>query len=218
LIAKANANPTYYLASNLNYSVTKKRLIMMTKNTSTTRSLVKKGLIIPVLTIIMFIFCTNIVAQVNEPHTTTKNIKKSFNSDRDQYYAGVRIIIKSSKNSVLVDKIYEELSLEEKNRYLPYIPKKNEQKSPTATQYKEFKNNAKYAIWIDNINIPNSKLNKYKSTDFVYFTGSSVLKNAKSKRFPQPFQYSLYTRDYFNKHLKNAHQKYSGTKITIYKS
>jgi beta-lactamase regulating signal transducer with metallopeptidase domain len=31
LISKANANPTYYLASNLNYSVTKKRLIMMTK-------------------------------------------------------------------------------------------------------------------------------------------------------------------------------------------
>jgi hypothetical protein len=31
LISKANANSTYYLASNLNYSVTKKRLIMMTK-------------------------------------------------------------------------------------------------------------------------------------------------------------------------------------------
>ncbi|MBB1192611.1 regulatory sensor-transducer, BlaR1/MecR1 family protein [Flavobacterium sp. SOK18b] len=63
LLSKANANPTFYLASNLNYLITKKRLLMMTKTTSQKISLVKKMTIIPVLSILLIAFCIKTVAR-----------------------------------------------------------------------------------------------------------------------------------------------------------
>ena len=63
LLSKANANPTLYLASNLNYSITKKRLLMMTKTTSQKISLVKKMTIIPVLGVLLIAFCIKTVAR-----------------------------------------------------------------------------------------------------------------------------------------------------------
>jgi len=49
LLEKASWNSNFYLASNLNFSVTKKRLIMMTKTTSRSRALLKKLALLPVL-------------------------------------------------------------------------------------------------------------------------------------------------------------------------
>ncbi len=55
LLSKANENQTFYLASNLNYLITKKRLIMMTKTTSKTKSLLKKAMLIPIVTALLFL-------------------------------------------------------------------------------------------------------------------------------------------------------------------
>ncbi|WP_432222780.1 M56 family metallopeptidase [Flavobacterium sp. TMP13] len=79
LLAKANANPTYYLASNLNFSVTKKRLLMMTKTTSKTNSWIKKSIVFPVLTGLVCLLCTKTVAQV--PKETNAEIKKSVTKE-----------------------------------------------------------------------------------------------------------------------------------------
>lgn len=68
LLSKANENQTFYLASNLNYSITKKRLLMMTKTTSKKLSLVKKMTIIPVLSVLLMAFCIKTVArEKNDP-------------------------------------------------------------------------------------------------------------------------------------------------------
>jgi beta-lactamase regulating signal transducer with metallopeptidase domain len=58
LVEKASWNNTFYLASNLNFLVTKKRLIMMTKTTSQSRALLKKLALIPVLAGLIFISCS----------------------------------------------------------------------------------------------------------------------------------------------------------------
>ena len=79
LISKANANPTYYLASNLNYSVTKKRLIMMTKTTSTTRAALKTGVLIPVITALVFSLCTKVVAQEKKSQNKKESTQQSTN-------------------------------------------------------------------------------------------------------------------------------------------
>ena len=63
LLQKGFGNPTIYLASNLNYLTTKKRLIMMTKNTSKKLALVKKFAITPILAALIYFFCIDIVAQ-----------------------------------------------------------------------------------------------------------------------------------------------------------
>ena len=63
LLSKANENQTFYLASNLNYLITKKRLLMMTKTTSKNISILKKMAIAPVLAVLLFSLCTETVAR-----------------------------------------------------------------------------------------------------------------------------------------------------------
>ncbi len=58
LLEKASWNSNFYLASNLNFLVTKKRLIMMTKTTSKSRALLKKLAVLPVLAGLIFISCS----------------------------------------------------------------------------------------------------------------------------------------------------------------
>jgi N-acetylmuramoyl-L-alanine amidase len=80
LLQKSSGNQTIYLASNLNYLVTKKRLIMMTKTTSKKIALLKKIAIVPILATLVYFFCIDIVAQekvVNGKPTLTEIPKKA---------------------------------------------------------------------------------------------------------------------------------------------
>ncbi|GEL10786.1 Signal transducer regulating beta-lactamase production, contains metallopeptidase domain [Flavobacterium glycines] len=217
LLSKANANPTYYLASNLNYSVTKKRLIMMTKTTSKSISFLKQIALIPLFTGITFFLCIETIAQNK---TTTATAQKKQNSEiikdqnRDRYYAGVRVIVKDYTRNIMINKVYEKLSIEEKRRYLgPPYPIK--QQLLPSTNFESYKDPNKYAIWIDGIHVPNNKLKNYKSSDFAHYSSSYVYKNARSKRFPQNYQCSLYTKKYFEENLKNSHLKFKNKSITI---
>lgn len=72
LIEKASDNKTIYLASNLNYLVTKKRLIMMTKHTPIATALFKKVALIPLFSGIIFFNCIKSTAQEN-PKTNGLN-------------------------------------------------------------------------------------------------------------------------------------------------
>jgi beta-lactamase regulating signal transducer with metallopeptidase domain len=69
LLEKASWNKTFYLASNLNYLVTKKRLIMMTKTTSQSRALLKKLALVPILTGTIFISCSKFETEVSSEKT-----------------------------------------------------------------------------------------------------------------------------------------------------
>ncbi|MEZ7500198.1 M56 family metallopeptidase [Flavobacterium sp. Arc3] len=123
LISKANANPTYYLASNLNYSVTKKRLIMMTKTTSTTTALFKKGLIIPLMTGLLFSLCTKVVAQEsNKKEESTATNKSTLFKN---YYDKTTFKVKDENGKVVADKKYADLTTKEKNLVPPFIYNKN---------------------------------------------------------------------------------------------
>ncbi len=216
LLSKANHNSAYYLTSNLNYSLTKKRLIMMTKTTSQTKAILKKIALIPFIFRLLFFLCFKTIAQEK---TTTTPVQKpakeeTSNERRDEYYAGVRIIFKDCNKKIIIDKQYEELTEEEKDSYVaPYVPTPFIEKSPSKNEFTDFKNAGKYAIWIDGKHYPNSELSKYSASDFVYFSGSSVKNNARSKKFPQPFQYHFYTKDYFDKNLKNSWKKFGGKEI-----
>jgi beta-lactamase regulating signal transducer with metallopeptidase domain len=216
LLSKANSIPTYYLTSNLNYSLTKKRLIMMAKTTSKTKAILKKIALIPFILGLVFFLCFKTIAQesnaIVKVQSDTK--EKPTMDRRDEYYAGVRIIFKDCSKKIIVDKQYEELNAEEKDKYLPdYVPTPFIEKSPSKNEFTDFKNAAKYSIWIDGKHYPNSELSKYSASDFVYFSGSSVKNNARSKKFPQPFQYHFYTKIYFDKNLKNSWKKHGGKEI-----
>ena len=215
LLSKANSIPTYYLTSNLNYSLTKKRLIMMTKTTSQAKAILKKIAILPFIFGLVYFLCFKTVAQENNVSVKvqTDKIENPTKDRRDEYYAGVRIVFKDCNKKIIVDKLYDELSLEEKDKYIHFVPEPFIEKSPTEKEFIDFKNATKYAIWIDGKHYRNSELSRYSAADFVYFSGSSVKKNARSKKFPQPFQYHFHTKEHFDKYLKNSWKKHGGKEI-----
>jgi N-acetylmuramoyl-L-alanine amidase len=234
LLQKNNINQVF-LTSNLNYQITKKRLIMMTKNTSKTLATLKKTAIIPILCGMIYFFCIEIVAQEKtttiKPEksegqiiasATTKTEKNNKIND-DEYFKGVRFKYYENKNGKLIfDKKYEELTESEKKEIEVSLilgkQKPFEKKSPSQKELNDFKNSKKFAIWINGKNVPNNELNKYKPKDFAHYSGSVILKNARTKKHPQPFQYWFYTQPYFEKNnMGKQIDKYPGNEIVIWK-
>ncbi len=76
LLLTKNCNINYHLASNLNYQLTKKRFIMMTKTSSRTINLIKKISILPIIFGLVLMFCLKTVAQ-NKITKKTKKYKVS---------------------------------------------------------------------------------------------------------------------------------------------
>ena len=217
LLQKSYGNQTIYLASNLNYSVTKKRLIMMTKNTSQKIAVLKKIAIVPILAGLIYFFCIEIVAQEKLINTSSETkISEITDKDkiRDSYYSGVYVKINDEKANRKSVTLYENLSLEDQRKYLYFIPEMMIENEIPELLFEKMK--AKnMAFWINGKVKTKEEIKKYKRTDFSYYRYSFVHKNARSKRFPQEFQYSLYTKKYFDENLKNSHLHFSGDTIKI---
>jgi N-acetylmuramoyl-L-alanine amidase len=218
LLQKSCGNQTIYLASNLNYLVTKKRLIMMTKSTSQKIAVLKKIAIVPILAGLIYFFCVEIVAKekIISVNSEAKKPKKTTDKDkiRDRYYSGVYVKIcdeKTNRNDVT---LYENLSLEDKRKYLDFIPEMMIEKEIPEPLFEKMKTKD-MAVWINGKVKTKEEIKKYKRTDFSYYTYSFVHKNARSKRFPQEHQYTLYTKDFFDENLKNSHVHFKGDTIKI---
>jgi len=70
LLEKATVGTTFSMASNLTFSLTKKRFLMMTKTTSTKKAGFLKAAIIPVFTALLMLLCSETIAQVNPKPAT----------------------------------------------------------------------------------------------------------------------------------------------------
>lgn len=221
LLNKAAWKNEYYLASNLNYSLTKKRLLMMKTSNSKASILIKKLALLPLLTGLVFLFADRVEAQTKKKKPRVIEIKtettEATKAQIDEYRTFVKKVEESSiikqKELVKMFAIYNSMSKAqkktEKNIHdlvppIPIIRKKTVSK----TLFNKMKNGEKYAVWIDGKTIDNKELNKYSHTDFVSYTGSFVHKNARSKRFPQQYQYTLYTQPYFEKIRERMKERY----------
>jgi beta-lactamase regulating signal transducer with metallopeptidase domain len=212
LLNKAAWNNEYYLASNLNYSITKKRLEMMTTQSSQTKILLKKLAVIPLLTGFIFLFAERVEAQeiIREEHTETivekipsKKEKKTDSEIYAEYARRNHIYTFKDKNGKKIGKKYSELNKEEKKRLIPPPPLKFKKKVPTQELIEKLKDGENYAIWINEKVVKNEVLNNYKSSDFASHFVSFVYKNARSKRFPQNYQAHLSTNKYFKAQNEN---------------
>jgi N-acetylmuramoyl-L-alanine amidase/beta-lactamase regulating signal transducer with metallopeptidase domain len=217
LLHKSNGNTTIYLASNLNYLITKKRLLMMTKNTSKKIALLKKVAAIPILAGLIYFFCIEIIAQ-EKPKALNLETDKTIPTDkdkiRDAYYSGVYVKICDEKTNRKSVTLYEKLSLEDKRKYLGYIPEIMIEKEIPEPLFEKMKTKD-LAVWINGNVKTKEEIKKYKRTDFSYYSYSFVHKNARSKRFPQTYQYTLFTKEYFNENLKKSLTHFSGDTIKI---
>lgn len=106
---------------------------------------------------------------------------------------------------------------------LPKTPLSNlstvKQKTPTVTEFNSWKNKKKFAIWIDGKYVDNAALNNYSALDFKYYTSSFVYNNARSEKFPQPYQNHLYTNKGFEEnYLKRNVNNYNSLKSKYLKA
>jgi len=217
LLQKSSNVQTIYLASNLNYLVTKKRLIMMTKSTSRKIAVLKKLAIAPILIGLVYFFCIEIVAQekVVAIKAETKNSKITDKDKiRDLYYSGVYVKLIDEKSDRKEVTLYENLSLEDRRKYLDLVPEMMIEKEIPEPLFEKMKSK-NMPVWINGKVKTKEEIKKYKRSDFSYYTYSFVHKNARSKRYPQEYQYTLYTKEYFDENLKNNHIHFSSDTIKI---
>jgi beta-lactamase regulating signal transducer with metallopeptidase domain len=79
LVSKANISQPLYLVSNLNFLVTKKRLLMMTKSTTQTKAILKQIALIPIFAILFYSISFKTVAMENPPHSIQTKSQDSKN-------------------------------------------------------------------------------------------------------------------------------------------
>ena len=127
-------NNNIYLASNLNYSLTKKRLLMMTTPSSKTKILLKKLMVVPLIIGFIFAFAQRVEAQ-KKKKTLPKVVevqlkKKGIHDDEMKEYKAILKKIKSSKpvkeaQSIWMLRTYKKMSSKQQksvgNLYT-YIP------------------------------------------------------------------------------------------------
>ncbi|MDE1206227.1 M56 family metallopeptidase [Tenacibaculum larymnensis] len=256
LLNRAAWNNEYYLASNLNYLLTKKRLLMMTKQSSRTKILLKKLAVIPLLAGFTFLFAEKVEAyennnelldseiiqgelpkeQIANDSSLLENIKNKLNNanslkmsivekkdtfnvklsngehlkvweTNDSIPKQKRIVNRkkgtftyTTKDGTVISKKFSELTKEEKKMIPPPPPPVHMVKKKVSSSLLEkLKDSKKYAIWIDGKAVNNNVLDHYKPSDFYNYMESFVHKNARSKRFPQEYQYQLNTKKYIKK-------------------
>ena len=217
LLQKGSCNQTIYLASNLNYLVTKKRLIMMTKSTSKKIALLKKVAVVPILAGLIYFFCIEVVAQekIINTNSNDKNLKTTDKDKiRDSYYSGVYVKIIDERTNRKDVTLYENLSLEDKRKYLNLIPEIQIEKEISALLFENLKSK-NFKIGINNKLIKKEELKKYQRTDFSYYSCHMINKIERTKEFPQGYQYTLYTKEYFDKNMKNSQVHFKGDTIII---
>jgi N-acetylmuramoyl-L-alanine amidase len=122
--------------------------------------------------------------------------------------------LKDVRTNNVIDKMYEELSLEEKRNYLNWVPNMIIEKEVPKPLFEKM-TTKKMAVWINGKASSKEEIKKYKRTDFNYYTYSFVHKNARTKRFPQEYQYTLYTKKYFDQNLKNSHLHFSNDTLKM---
>ncbi len=103
LLQKGSGQQTIYLASNLNYLVTKKRLIMMTKSTSQKIAVLKKIAIVPILSLLVFSLCFKTIAQEKVIDIDSKKVstkKKSNSNETNEVFQNDFDTVKKKKNNI----------------------------------------------------------------------------------------------------------------------
>ncbi|RYJ43295.1 M56 family metallopeptidase [Flavobacterium beibuense] len=221
LLNKASlTTATISLASNLNFSITKKRFVMMTKTTPKIKTLaLKLATALIVAGIVYFLSIENVAyagTQQNGKLTATDSINPD--SRRDEYFKGVRIIIQDSLRKVFINTPYEKLTLEQKRQYLATVPSKKEE--PDGVSEKDYKfslDQEDSHFYIDNIKISREQFLKYKREEFASSGFKAHGGTVVNGKLEMTFMLYFYTYPYYSKHIKHLNDHYPEKicKITI---
>lgn len=220
LLAILSGKQGFALGSSLNFSLTKKRFAMMKKTSKPGIQVLKLAALVVFLGVTVVFFAEkeavstpiqdsgqNSVQTEPKPHMavssrivyqspTLKNSQEvALEEKRERHFRDAIFLIEST-DMEYTQKSYAELSEKEKILLL-FMDKPVDKKSPDSELFEQWKNEKEFAIWIDGKSVANTVLSKYQAKDFVKWFQSGVKANARSARFPQPFQVNLYSPKYF---------------------
>ncbi len=213
------------LASHLNFAITKKRLIMMTKTTSPLKALSRQLILIPFLASAAFLFATSVEAQQQPPARKAQLFpagKGASLTELKEYQdvlqsKGTKIRsrngftayeLKDKAATQRIREIHQKMTFEQRKNAPQVLAgvlvdvKKPAKITPTATQLTQWKDAAQYGIWIDGKRVSNETLNNYQPSDFAHYSVSKLAKNAANygKHY---VQVDLSTPNYFEKVWKD---------------
>lgn len=230
LLEFSSSPNTVQLANAINYSSIKKRFQLMKTNTTRRSALLRVLLLLPVISLLIYSFSEKAIVEkevigsnleVNGlPLETMAGFQKYPNTGASekmmQEYKDFmnnldprRLVIHypDYKRIVAIYSVMNDTQKASVKKY-PEAPIGNlarvKEKRPAETLFNSWKDKSEFALWIDGKVVDNNELNKYSASDFVYYTSSFVYNNARSKRFPQPYQNHLYTEKGFEKTYRQA--------------
>lgn len=175
---------------------------MMTKDTPKGKATVLKFIALPVIAALVFTLCIQTVAQTKVQPVAEKVFSEK-DSDRDTYFDGVRVRVLNSDKVKILYKPYEQFTEAEKDKYLPPVPEPMKKMPPTAKEFEALKNAKECMVLIDDKNVSNKELTKYKVEDFAVY--GDLTGYGKELKMPG---YLLLTNAYYEKEVKNENSKY----------
>ena len=226
------------LASSFNYSITKKRLAMMTNVQNIKMQYMKKSAALITVLLLSFIFSEKIYSQ---RQTGTLQIeesnKKKIQSAADlndsvqgvtekeieQFYLTIQkhtidLPVKNGRSqpeqtirmapalrNQLYD-IYTKMTALQKQAvadsgYMLFQMPVPVKKSPDPAMFENWKRADIFGVWIDEKQVPNTELNKYRYTDIVEYDLSKLYGAARKGR-SYKYQLDLSTNAHFDKNLQ----------------
>ncbi|MBJ2174859.1 hypothetical protein JBL43_11465 [Aureibaculum sp. A20] len=235
LLAFSSNSTEPVLANALNYSSIKKRFTIMKTKTSQKKAWFKSLVLLPLVAVLVYSFSREKIIEVEASNETVQINLEDENEFQENYKSSTiegatdRMMEEYSEFMSSFEKskmvygnlykravaIYDLMSDAQKASVKKYPNfgvmnhKMSETKprKPTEAEFNSWKDKSKFAIWIDGKYVDNSVLSNYTKSDIVYFSGSFVYKNARSKKFPQTQQYSLYTKTGFEEAYEKADYK-----------
>ena len=173
------------LSSPINYSLTKKRIVMLSQSFSAKQLATRLAFLLPVLALCIYFFNQEIIAK---PKKSAPELK---NSSLFQ------------ENSTAKSELEKANALQETN----ILQTENKlgdtimlaKRIPSANQLKEWEIANQYGVWIDGKRIANKELESHSSQDFAFYAQSKLEENAVNygKHY---YQINLMTPEYFEAH------------------
>ena len=220
------------LANAINYSSIKKRFTVMKTKTSKQVFWFRSLIILPILAILIYSFSeknmvekevTSMVLPITQQIKTNKGATETMMNEYREF-------IKNFENSNTIRTlrlnraiaIYDLMTDAQRAtvKKYPDLPQINLSKvvpkTPTKTEFNSWKNDKKFAIWINGKHVKNAILNTYDVKDITHYSGNFVHNNARSIKFPQHYQFHLYTRQGFKSTFINSNINTYNTLIKAY--
>ena len=222
LLEKVSKQAETFITSQFNHSITKKRLIMMTKTKSFRNILCRQLAVAPLLGISVFFFSTITIAQGQTEDVQPKQIvvPSTIEGATAAQLADYSEIVNKAKNDKgrpVEYKISEDdrerlqslfliMSKEQQAQQIVVfrlLPPPMKKSIPTQQQIEDWKDAKMFGVWIDGKRISNEELDIYTNTDFGHLFVSKLEKNAKNygKHF---YQVNLMTNDHYAAYYKKA--------------